>query len=1798
MRGILKRIMAGIISLAAAVPIISVPYTVKAVSENTQWDFSAYSENSVTADGELTEEYNGLEIHLNSGDSITGDGLVWSAPGTTKSDNTSVTNNRYIKLEPTVSGTISVTFSGSIYNSSSKAARMYIVPGDDITCMSKKNSDENGSQVTATAANKATTLTAEIDAGKIYYIWPYYYNSTACAFTVTDISYSIALPEMKTRNIYESNMLLQRDKPIYIDGTCSAAVTSATVSLVNEATDATVETVNAVIENKEWNATLSAVSDYENTYKLIIESDGMEDIVYTNIIFGDQYLFTSQSNMWMSVAKYKNIDKDAYSESAVTPHLTDKIRLMYTLGQSDYGTNKLQFDAQNKQSWRDFSTYSNVQDVGAPAFTAAVKMHEETGVPIGVIDNAYPGSYISSWFDSALAIDNCNLGKNGTSNERNWYCGRIYPLRNLELSGVFWYQGCADAATTYHDNPYEYYSEMMPRLIDSWRELFDNETLPFYYTQLSRIGTTVVDENNPDTGSAGKMPIKFSQTDVYLNLEDKTNIGVVSTLDLYGNYNASGERNCRTDIHLGQKQFVGNRMAALALSDIYEKTEYTDSSKIYRMGPIYKSSKREGSSVVVTFDCNGQLAIMPSSQYTDSTGVQKITDGEFDPTVLNEFELAGDDGVWYAAKAEITAENQITVMSESVTEPTSVRYCGSDYPETPNLTDESGLPSYVFSKSVEEAPEYAVKVTATYDESGNLKSVKAEDIIITGEENFAADENSKIFIWKSLESMQPLTDVITPIPESDYTEIYSFEFGSEKTKTDSVSVSADTAYGEQSDGMTYGLVNISEESVMNDIKFDGFSDDILAYVKNGENYVTADYSQYDEETLSTFGDGVIPVRFAMAAEPAGYYTVTATVVNTSETENAEVSLFGENRYMILYNYTLAPGEKITKTWNVNLVGQYFNSTGAYTDSAVNVAVSGKNAGLSSVEIKKNKEAGKTIWLMTDSTGDNSSASLPYFGLRGKCGSGQLFTKYLNPEIAVNNQGEGGLTSADKNHLNNALKYLKAGDYLYVQYGFNGETTTSLVNNLPRYYEAAHSAGAKLIVASTTERQSSSFWDSSSYTWTASNSGIAAAGKQYVEDMIANGADDIAFVDLNTAMNNWMNEETVTIKERRNQLGFSDENPSRLAMNYYYGYDRDSGIDNVHINDAGADNAAYLVMQEMKKTVENGGVQAEVLRELTLNAPNAEPYRISDEIIAKGWVPNDSYPYPLPSDVTYEYPTIVKDIEITDNNVVSIKVMVQGNMQYYAQGAVDILDSEGNVVKTAYSTSTDINPLIDHIDNTACSYGEIYTMYFEDLTINDGESVRAYTVALPSGAELPTDERYSSYYIPDETETVLISEDFSSGIDGWNTGGSAAVKETAAVTRDGKTAIKVSENGSGTYNVYRRFDNNAEVSNGILKTHFMINYVYGNFIIRLTTSTSTGSFVYGMKTINITDGILSFEDGTEIGEIKSNKWTDITCYYDFINGTQSVSVAGGTPVSVEIAKLKSETVDDVSSILPIRGFAVAYMSTGSTIPSYSFEAYLSDITVESLKCELPRYTVTAEPSEGCEEFGTVNGGGEYEINTAVELSAKAVDGYAFVGWYDEDGNQLSKSAYYTLRVRCDKSLYAKFEEEIIDPNVTKWTFSAFDGDAEVKATSAADAEYNGLTIHINNGDSITAEGLYWNAPGGTKSDSTTVVSNNRYIEFVPEKSGTVSITYKGSLESTKNYPRMYISCGDTTACMTKDANDSQLEANKYFDNKAGDNQYDTMTAELTAGNHYYIWCYYYSQTDANFTISEIVYDTNE
>lgn len=193
--------------LVTIISSLILPLNINAGENRILWDFSCFvDDNSIAATDECYVDYNGLEIHLNTDDTLTDDGIFWNSPGTTTSDNTVVSNNRYIKYTSEASGELSITFIGDRIGASNNKPRMYIISGTDTTCMSKNNSDLYGNCTTAADANNAANLTANVVAGRTYYIWPYCYGGSNVKFTVSEVSFTEkTLPQVNGFDVVYKN---------------------------------------------------------------------------------------------------------------------------------------------------------------------------------------------------------------------------------------------------------------------------------------------------------------------------------------------------------------------------------------------------------------------------------------------------------------------------------------------------------------------------------------------------------------------------------------------------------------------------------------------------------------------------------------------------------------------------------------------------------------------------------------------------------------------------------------------------------------------------------------------------------------------------------------------------------------------------------------------------------------------------------------------------------------------------------------------------------------------------------------------------------------------------------------------------------------------------------------------------------------------------------------------------------------------------------------------------------------------------------------------------------------------------------------------------------------------------------------------------------------------------------------------------------------------------------------------------------------------------------------------------------
>ena len=222
--------------------------------------------------------------------------------------------------------------------------------------------------------------------------------------------------------------------------------------------------------------------------------------------------------------------------------------------------------------------------------------------------------------------------------------GMIFPLLPFAIRGAIWYQGesNADRAAQYRD--------LFPVLIRNWREAWGQGDFPFYFVQLANYMA-----RQPVPTQSCWAELREAQT-MALALP---NTGMAVAIDI-------GEAD---DIHPRNKKDVGLRLALNALHGTYGHSD------VIPCGPIFRSSKREGSALRLSFD---------------HVGGGLICHGD----ALRGFTIAGEDGRFVWAEAKIEGE-EILVSSPEIAEPRSARYGWADNPDV-NLYNKVGLPASPF----------------------------------------------------------------------------------------------------------------------------------------------------------------------------------------------------------------------------------------------------------------------------------------------------------------------------------------------------------------------------------------------------------------------------------------------------------------------------------------------------------------------------------------------------------------------------------------------------------------------------------------------------------------------------------------------------------------------------------------------------------------------------------------------------------------------------------------------------------------------------------------------------------------------------------------------------------------------------------------------------------------------------------------------------------------------------------------------------------------------------------------------
>jgi sialate O-acetylesterase len=227
------------------------------------------------------------------------------------------------------------------------------------------------------------------------------------------------------------------------------------------------------------------------------------------------------------------------------------------------------------------------------------------------------------------------------------YNGMIAPLIPFPIKGAIWYQGESNAAQAYQ------YREHFKLLINDWRCKWKQEDFPFLFVQLANFMSPVDQPAESDWAE-----LREAQ-DLTLSTP---NTGMASAIDI-------GQAD---DIHPRNKQDVGYRLALEALRVGYGK-------ELVSTGPRYESMKLQGGEILIHFSSTGEgLKVKDKHQY------------------IKGFTIAGSDGKFHWAKAELVDPSTVRVYATEVDHPVAVRYGWANNPDQANLYNSAELPTNPF----------------------------------------------------------------------------------------------------------------------------------------------------------------------------------------------------------------------------------------------------------------------------------------------------------------------------------------------------------------------------------------------------------------------------------------------------------------------------------------------------------------------------------------------------------------------------------------------------------------------------------------------------------------------------------------------------------------------------------------------------------------------------------------------------------------------------------------------------------------------------------------------------------------------------------------------------------------------------------------------------------------------------------------------------------------------------------------------------------------------------------------------
>jgi sialate O-acetylesterase len=441
-------------------------------------------------------------------------------------------------------------------------------------------------------------------------------------------------------------MVLQRNKPVPVWGKATAG---APVKLIfgNQVKEGV---AGADSSFQLWLDPMPANSTAQSLF--VISGDTVE---YKDVLVGEVWLCSGQSNMEYTMnrsAHYYNAKRSKGLDSAqVSQENNPAIRLFLVNREFTKPSDRNKGWQRAENPW--------LGQFSAAGYYYARELQSRLKVPVGMMGVSVSGSAIEPWLPArSISRNDSTIAEPAGK----FFAGRIQPLAPFALKGFLWYQGETNCML----NQREEYTRNMTLLIKSWRGLWNNDSLPFYYVQIAPFNYS---------HSKGKVQLNDRSLAFFRAAQDKVltttqNTARIITTDLADN---------PEDIHPTYKWEIGKRLAWLALDHTYHVKQVSE-------GPRIAAVSFKDHQAHVDFK-NAELGLVAH-----------------DSSKVGGFELAGADGKFYPATGIIKKNKYVLVSSPEVTDPVALRFAWKEN-TAPNLFNKAGLPAEPYQTSGAESVE-------------------------------------------------------------------------------------------------------------------------------------------------------------------------------------------------------------------------------------------------------------------------------------------------------------------------------------------------------------------------------------------------------------------------------------------------------------------------------------------------------------------------------------------------------------------------------------------------------------------------------------------------------------------------------------------------------------------------------------------------------------------------------------------------------------------------------------------------------------------------------------------------------------------------------------------------------------------------------------------------------------------------------------------------------------------------------------------------------------------------------------